>query len=91
MTGRNRAVDLLALALAAALDAALVDTAGRLVAVANGHGPDGRDVLAGRAAVVEAFRTLAGVPVVDGLGLSPVESPVLIQAVAAEAGLVVVR
>lgn len=91
MTGRNRAVDLLTLALAAALDAALVDTAGRLVTVADGRGPDGRDVLAGRAAVVESFRTLAGVPVVDGGELAPVESPVLVQAVAAEAGLVVVR
>lgn len=83
--------DVAALALATTLDAALVDTAGRLVAAADGRGPDGRDVLADRAAVVESFRTLAGVPVIDGSGLSPGERPALVRAVAAEAGVAVVR
>jgi hypothetical protein len=52
-----------ALALAAALDAVLLDTRGAL-RWAAGRGPDGRDVLAGRATVVEALRTVGGVPVV---------------------------
>lgn len=91
MTGRKRAVDRLALALAAVLDAALVDTTGRLAAAADGRGPDGSDVLAGRAAAVESFRTLAGVPVVDGRGPAPAEHPALVRAVAAETGIVVVR
>jgi hypothetical protein len=89
--GRRRAVDLQALALATALDAVLVDTSGRLVAAADGRGPDGRDVLAGRATVVESFRTFGGVPVVDGSGLEPVARPALVRAVAAETGLVIIR
>lgn len=91
MIGRRRAVDLLAIALAAALDTALVDTSGRLAATADGRGPDGRDVLAGRAAVVESFRTFGGVPVVDGSGLAPAARTALVRAVAAETGLVIVR
>lgn len=51
-----------ALALAAALDAVLIDTHGAL-RWAAGRGPDGRDVLAGRAAVPEALRTVGSVPV----------------------------
>ncbi len=56
-----------------------------------GRGPDGRDVLAGRATVVEAFRTRRGVPVVGWGGvLTPAERAILARRVEHEAGTVVV-
>jgi hypothetical protein len=80
-----------ALALAAALDGVVLDTDGRLAVTAAGRGPDARDVLAGRATVVEAFRTRAGVPVVGWGGpLTRVERAVLAHRAEREVGTVVV-
>jgi hypothetical protein len=80
-----------ALALAAVLDGVLFDTTGYVAAGAAGRGPDGCDVLAGRAAVVEALRTRGDVPVVGWSGpLTRVECAVLARRVEREAGAVVV-
>lgn len=80
-----------ALNLAAALDGVVLDTSGRVVAAATGRGPDTRDVLAGRATVVEALRTADGVPLVGWGGpLTRVERAVLARRVEREAGTVVV-
>lgn len=84
-----RAGTLPALGLAAALAGGLLDTTGAVAAA--GRGPDGRDVLAGRATVVEAFRTRADVPVVEAGGsLTAVERAVLARRVECEVGSVVV-
>lgn len=78
-----------ALGLAGAIGGGLLDTTGAVTAA--GRGPDGRDVLAGRATVVEAFRTRAGVPVVASGGpLTAVGRAVLARRVECEAGSVVV-
>jgi hypothetical protein len=80
-----------ALALAAALDGVILDTTGHVAAGAAGRGPDGCDVLAGRATVVEALRTRGDVPVVGWGGpLTRVERAVLARRVEREAGTVVV-
>lgn len=80
-----------ALALARSLDGVVLDTTGGLAASAAGRGPDGRDVLAGRATVVEALRTREGVPVVGwGGSFARHERAVLARAVEREAGTVVV-
>lgn len=79
------------LALARSLDGVVLDTTGRLASSAAGRGPDGRDVLAGRATVGEAFRTRETVPVVGwGGALAPVERAILARRVEHEAGTVVV-
>ena len=78
-----------ALGLAATLGGGLLDTTGAVAGA--GRGPDGRDVLAGRATVIEAFRTRAGVPVVTSDGsLTAVERAVLARRVECEAGSVMV-
>lgn len=91
MAGLARWLDGTALALAASTEGALVDTGGRLAAMAAGRGPDAGDVLAGRATVVESFRTLGGVPVVNATPLSASGLAALLPPVAAETGAVVVR
>lgn len=80
-----------ALAIASAVDGVVLDASGRTAADAVGRGPDGRDVLAGRATVVEACRTCGGVPVVGwGGALTPTERAILSRHVEREAGAVVV-
>ncbi|WP_276259189.1 hypothetical protein [Haloglomus litoreum] len=79
------------LALAAALDGVVLDATGLVAVTAAGRGPDGSDVLAGRATVVEAFRSREGVPVVGWGGpLTRVERAVLARRIEREAGAVVV-
>jgi hypothetical protein len=80
-----------ALALADATGAAVLDATGRVVASAAGRGPDGRDVLAGRATVAEALRSRDGVPVVGWGGpLDATARAALVRRVAREVGAVVV-
>jgi hypothetical protein len=80
-----------ALAIASALDGVVLDTGGWVAADAAGRGPDGRDVLAGRATVVEALRNRCGVPVLGwGGALTPTERAILARRVEHEAGAVVV-
>ena len=90
-SGAGRQPDAAALALAASTGGALVDTGGRLAVMAAGRGPDAGDVLAGRATVVESFRTIGGVPVLNAAGLSALELAALLPTVAAETRPVVVR
>jgi len=91
VAGPVRWLDAAALALAASTGSALIDTGGRLATMAAGRGPDAGDVLAGRAAVVESFRMLGGVPVVNATPLSASGLAALLPPVAAETGAVVVR
>jgi hypothetical protein len=80
-----------ALAIASALDSIVLDTGGLVAADAAGRGPDGRDVLAGRATVVEALRTRRGVPVVGWDGaVTSTERAILARRVEREAGTVVI-
>ena len=90
VAGPVRWLDAAALALAASTGSALIDTGGRLATMAAGRGPDAGDVLAGRAAVVESFRMLGGVPVVNATPLAS-GLAALLPPVAAETGAVVVR